>query len=97
MAFLLGFISEHVRIGDLHPGGGQYDCLSLISKAPASILMLNRHGTSASSRNKSVDGIWDRAKKKGHRDTALDILNQIHLPIDDMNESHRVDLMDWVR
>lgn len=93
MASLLGFISEDVCIGDLHPGGGQYDCLSLISKAPAPILMLNRNGTSASSGNNLVHGIWDRAEKQGYRDTALHILNTVQAPMDEMNESRRVDLI----
>jgi hypothetical protein len=47
MAQILERIDGELFIADLHPGGGQYDCLSLVTSAPEIVLMLNRNGTSA--------------------------------------------------
>ena len=41
MAGILERIDGELFLADLHPGGGQYDCLSLVSSDPEIVLMLN--------------------------------------------------------
>ena len=41
MAGLLERIDGEFFLADLHPGAGQYDCLSLVTSAPEIVLMLN--------------------------------------------------------
>jgi hypothetical protein len=49
---------DRLRIYELHPGGGQYDCLSIaaVGDDPRSLVQLNRHGSI------HVEGRWDSRK-----------------------------------
>lgn len=66
-------------VADLHPGGGTYDCLSLIetSPNPKPILLLNRNGTSARVNGKNVSGVWRYAQESGVRKTVDFILSEV--------------------
>jgi len=84
MAAVLGIIAADVVLADLHPGGGQYDCLSLVTYEQEVVLMLNRNGTSAAGPgDESVSGIWERAALKGSAEAALYILNELGIAIDE--------------
>ena len=104
MAHILERIDGHLVIADLQPGGGQYDCLSLVTSAPDIVLMLNRNGTSASGGGGSVDGIWERAAIEDTDEAALYILSELMLDIDQDAEKRNKDLITtckriayWVR
>ena len=58
---LLKIVSEDCFIGVLHPGDGQYDCLSLISPRLSAFLYLNREGTSCLAGGQVISNIWSRA------------------------------------
>ncbi len=73
---LLSRIDRELFIGDLHPGGGQYDCLSLITKAPSPFLMLNRAGDSAEFNGTLIEDIWLKSVRDGIQETALHILQE---------------------
>ena len=51
-------VDSPVGIAVLHPGGGQYDTLSLVTRNAEVILGLNRNGSSALINNHSVGDIW---------------------------------------
>ena len=70
--------SGDLVVADLHPGGGTYDCLSLISAMPnpKPIILLNRKGTSARVRGKNINGIWEYARKSGPTACANFILEE---------------------
>ena len=104
MAHILERIDGDVVIADLQPGGGQYDCLSLVTSVPDIVLMLNRNGTSASGGGGSVDGIWERAAIEDTQEAALFILSELMLDIDQDAEKRNKDLITtckriayWVR
>ena len=104
MAHILERIDGDVVIADLQPGGGQYDCLSLVTSEPNIVLMLNRNGTSASGGGGSVDGIWERAAIEDTQEAALFILSELGLFVDEDAEKRNKDLIAtcnriayWVR
>jgi|GEM_PF-2227560 len=106
MSEVLRIIAEDVFIADLEPGGGQYDCLSLVTSTPEIVLMLNRNGTSAASggESESVSGIWERAITMDTRETALHIMSELNLPADNEYAKHNRELIKickriayWVR
>jgi len=103
---VLKIIAEDVFIADLQPGGGQYDCLSLVTATPEIALMLNRNGTSAASggESESVSGIWQRAITTDTRETAFHIMSELDLPADDEYAQRNSELIKtckriayWVR
>ena len=83
MAEILERIDGDVVIADLQPGGGQYDCLSLVTSSPEILLMLNRNGTSASSGDEIVHHIWERAAINDEQEAALYILSELGLYVDE--------------
>lgn len=95
MASALGFIDQEVILADLHPGGGQYDCLSLISIESEIILMLNREGSSAASNTGHVENIWNEAITHGIRSTTMDILTELDIFMYDENDKN-IDNSDQV-
>lgn len=104
MAELLSLVKEEVVVGDLHPGDGQYDCLSLIARNPNPFLMLNRNGTSAISGDVIVEDIWLRAARLGTRETALHIISAAAIEIDETIRNSRKEIIEtckriafWVR
>lgn len=82
LAVILEKIDEEVIVADLHPGGGQYDCLALVTKQPKPLLMLNRNGISANLAGALIENIWEKALKNGIEETALFILAQANGGID---------------
>ena len=58
---LLKVVSDDVFVGVLHPGDGQYDCLSLLTANQGTPIMLNREGSSAIVNGQVVGNIWPRA------------------------------------
>lgn len=58
---VLLLVDTPVGIAVLHPDGGQYDTLCLITRNAEVILSLNRHGSSAIIKNQSVGSIWEIA------------------------------------
>jgi len=79
MAGALAFIDLDLHLADLHPGGGQYDCLSLITNDGEVILMFNRNGTSAASNTGIVHDIWKNASRDGARSTIMDTLTELDI------------------
>jgi hypothetical protein len=86
MSRALEFIDVDVHLADLHPGGGQYDCLSLITKDSQVFLMLNRNGTSAATNTGFVDDIWEKAAKDGARSTMMDAFFELDIDMRDVKE-----------
>ena len=104
MAEILERIDGDVVIADLQPGGGQYDCLSLVTSSPEILLMLNRNGTSASSGDEIVHDIWERAAINDEQEAALYILSELGLFVDEDAEEKNKELIKtckriayWVR
>jgi hypothetical protein len=79
MSRALEFLDLDLHLADLHPGGGQYDCLSLITKNSQIFLMLNRNGTSAATNTGVVHGIWESASKNGSRSTIMDAFTELDI------------------
>jgi hypothetical protein len=86
MSRALEFIDLDLHLADLHPGGGQYDCLSLITKDSQVFLMLNRNGTSAATNTGSVHDIWENATKNGSRSTIMDAFTELDVDMRDVIE-----------
>jgi hypothetical protein len=82
----LRFINDDVVLADLHPGGGQYDCLSLISRESEIVLMLNRAGSSAAGKTDHVEDIWQSAEKEGIRAATMNILSELDIGMYDEND-----------
>jgi hypothetical protein len=61
IAQLILEVEDEVAIADLHPGDGQYDCLSLINTRAEQVVLLNRNGSSAANAAGIVHDIWDLA------------------------------------
>jgi hypothetical protein len=104
MAGILERIDGELFLADLHPGGGQYDCLSLVSSAPEIVLMLNRNGTSASSSRNAINGIWERAALQDTDEAALFILSELEMHVDESAAQRNKKLIEtcnriayWVR
>jgi hypothetical protein len=84
MSRALEFLDLDLHLADLHPGGGQYDCLSLITKDGQIFLMLNRNGTSAASNDGIVHDIWENASKNGARSTIMDTFTELDIEMSDV-------------
>ena len=93
MAHILERIDGDLVIADLQPGGGQYDCLSLVTVEPDIVLMLNRNGTSATGGGESIHGIWERAAIEDTDEAALYILSELGLYVDEGAEKRNKDLI----
>jgi hypothetical protein len=93
MAHILERIDGDLFIADLQPGGGQYDCLSLVTSEPDIVLMLNRNGTSATGGGESIHGIWERAAIEDTDEAALYILSELGLYVDEEAEKRNKDLI----
>lgn len=93
IAHILERIDGGLFIADLHPGGGQYDCLSLVTSAPEIVLMLNRNGTSAKGGDGLVHGIWERAAIEDTDEAALYILSELGLYVDEDAQKCNKDLI----
>ena len=93
MAGALEFIDLDLHLADLHPGGGQYDCLSLITNDSDIILMLNREGTSAASNTGFVHDIWESASKNGVRSTIMDTLTELDIDMHGEVEEEKADII----
>jgi hypothetical protein len=103
MSRALEFLDLDLHFADLHPGGGQYDCLSLITKDSQVFLMLNRNGTSAATNTGSVHDIWENAAKNGSRSTIMDAFTELDVDMRDVIEE-KADLIltckrmaQWIR
>jgi hypothetical protein len=104
MARLLRDIADGVAIADLHPGDGQYDCLSLMTSEPEIVVMLNRKGTSAASGDEVISNIWERAALGTEEETALHILSELAIPVDESSAKRNQSLIEtsdriahWIR
>lgn len=64
----------------LHPGGGQYDCLSLMDVDGRPLVMMNRNGESTELSGKQFKGTWAKATKDTSQ-TALKIVKKSGLPV----------------
>ena len=93
MASALEFIDQNLYVADLHPGDGQYDCLSLINRNGEVILMLNREGTSAASNSEVVSNIWNDAIKNGIRPTTMDTLTELDIEMTEAIDKERSELI----
>lgn len=70
-----------VRVADLHPGGGQYECLSLITAAePTPIFMVNRVGQSANLARASATYVWRRMETEGSKSLANELFRNSGIP-----------------
>jgi len=58
IAEVILLVDSPVGIAVLHPGGGQYDTLSLVTRNAEVVLSLNRNGSSALINNQLVGDIW---------------------------------------
>jgi hypothetical protein len=83
MGEALRFIDEDLIFADLHPGGGQYDCLSLVSRESEIVLMLNRAGSSAAGKTGHVEDIWQTAINEDVRSAAMEILSELDISMYD--------------
>jgi len=92
IAFALEFIDQDLYLADLHPGEGQYDCLSLVTNNGDVTLMLNRNGTSAASPNGLVENIWEEATKNGARLATVKILTDLDIEMRGESDNEKVDL-----
>jgi hypothetical protein len=90
---ILARIDGDLYVGDLHPGGGQYDCLSLITSTPNPLVMLNRAGDSALIGDTVVEDIWLKGVREKADKTALYILEKSNLTINDANAERNKDLI----
>jgi hypothetical protein len=104
IAEILKRIHGDLVIADLQPGGGQSDCLSLVSSEPEIVLMLNRNGTSASGGGEVIHGIWERAAIEDAQEAALFILSELMLDVDENSEKRNKSLITtceriayWIR
>lgn len=97
MSHVLELFDGDVYIGDLHPGGGTYDCLSLINSDGQPQYFMNRNGQSALCNEEVVSGIWDRAARKGPREAALHILSETNSGFDLGDENIRKELRETCR
>lgn len=82
----LEFIDLDLHLADLHPGGGQYDCLSLITNDGDNVLMLNRNGSSAMTKTGIVHNIWENTSKNGARSTIMDTFTELDIDMYDVLE-----------
>ena len=75
IAEMLLYIEQPVGIAVLHPGGGQYDTLSLVSRENEVLLSLNRNGSSALIKNQMVGDFWEISSK--NLDEAISLLAKV--------------------
>ena len=86
MAEALRFVDADLVFADLHPGGGQYDCLSLISRESEIVLMLNRAGSSAAGKTGHVENIWESVLEEGVYSTTVRILAELGIGMYNKND-----------
>ena len=79
-------LADEVSIAITHPGGGLYDCLTLINDDAQSILMMNRNGESTLAGSKLFEKTWAKAQKDASA-TALKILQKTSLRTVDVVDS----------
>ncbi len=60
-AHLLRLVEPNLRVFVTHPGGGQYDCLTLVSPEGEQLVLLNRNGSSALVAGEVIEDIWSLA------------------------------------
>ena len=60
-AHLLRLVEPNLRVFITHPGGGQYDCLTLVSPEGEQLVLLNRNGSSALVAGEVIEDIWSLA------------------------------------
>lgn len=70
----------------LHPGGGQYDCLSLIDADGRQLVMMNRNGESTELAGKQFNDTWTKAAKDASQ-TALKIVKKSGMPVSNPSET----------
>ena len=61
IAYMLRELADPVRVMVTHPGGGMYDCLTLLSEGGQPLVSLNREGSSALVGDEVISDIWTRA------------------------------------
>jgi len=89
IAEVLKIAAGPLRIGVLHPGGGQYDSLCLITPTGDSVLQLNRNGVNALAGDELVEHIWETAVNNP-RLAALRIMDEGDLPAElEPTEGHK--------
>jgi len=64
-AYVLLGSDEDLRVIQTHPGGGMYDCLTIIDDGDGMPLMMNRAGQSAEIDNRSIQDFWAKSAKQG--------------------------------
>jgi len=79
IAEVLKLAAGTLRIAVLHPGGGLYDTLSLVTPDGDIALHVNRNGVNALASDQLVEGIWDTAVNNP-RLAALRIMDEGDLP-----------------
>jgi hypothetical protein len=79
IAEVLKIAAGPLRIGILHPGGGQYDSLCLITPTGDPVMQLNRNGVNALAGDELVENIWETAANNP-RLAALRIMDEGNLP-----------------
>lgn len=94
MSEIVTSIPGEICIGDLHPGDGTYDCLSLIDSQEGPILMMNREGSSAICGGEIVSDVWARAASKGPYECALHILSESNIGVNLEPAPGRLELRD---
>lgn len=62
-AQILLMVDEPLRLAILHPGGGTYDCLSLITPDGQTSILMNRDGESALVDGEVISDIWSIASE----------------------------------
>lgn len=97
MGELIKLIPGDICIADLHPGGGMYECLSVIDHKEGVILMMNRDGSSANCADEIISEIWELAASEGPRECALHILSESNFSVDLQPATGRMELQETCR
>lgn len=77
---LVANIDEDVFVAELHPGDGQYDCLTLINRDSNSLVLINRNGKSVSVNDVSISGVFGRAAVDPY-EAGMYVLSRSEFPV----------------
>jgi hypothetical protein len=73
-------IDVDVCVAELHPGDGQYDCLSFITPDGQNVFEINRNGEATTAGEVSIDNVFYRAAIDPY-EAALHILAESEMPV----------------
>jgi len=81
---ILLMVDDPLRVAVLHPGGGTYDCLALLTPDGQSQILMNRLGESALVNDEVIADIWSIASTgHGPHELAYLLLSESNLGVDE--------------